>query len=130
MVTDDYSWGPSGSVAHYWSHANKINHREEGAEFKVWFWSLKKNTSLKIHLQVHACSHLTNQTLGVVFLNPDETGEVNFSVFINNTLFKVLDIWSRYPGKYRNLSADLWHDSALVVNLLGWDPHVVLISHS
>lgn len=22
VVTDDYSWGPSGSVAHYWSHAN------------------------------------------------------------------------------------------------------------
>lgn len=30
--TDDYSWGTSGSVTHYWAHANKINHREQGAE--------------------------------------------------------------------------------------------------
>ncbi len=35
VVSDDYSWGPSGNVAHYWSHANKINHGEEEAEFKV-----------------------------------------------------------------------------------------------
>lgn len=35
VVTDDYSWGPSGSVAHYWSHANRINRGEEEAEFKV-----------------------------------------------------------------------------------------------
>lgn len=33
--TDDYSWGPSGSVAHYWTHASAINHREEGAQFGV-----------------------------------------------------------------------------------------------
>lgn len=36
VVTDDYSWGPAAIVAHYWSHANKINHTEEKAEFKVW----------------------------------------------------------------------------------------------
>lgn len=31
--TDDYSWGTSGSLAHYWTYANKINHREKVAEF-------------------------------------------------------------------------------------------------
>lgn len=34
VVTDDYSWGPSGCVAHYWSHANKINQRKK--QFKPW----------------------------------------------------------------------------------------------
>ncbi|KAK1900966.1 Formate-dependent phosphoribosylglycinamide formyltransferase [Dissostichus eleginoides] len=33
--TDDYLWEPSGGVAHSWSHANEINHREEEAEFKL-----------------------------------------------------------------------------------------------
>ena len=36
VVTDDYSWGPSGTVAHCWTHANKINHRKEEAECKAW----------------------------------------------------------------------------------------------
>lgn len=37
VVTDDYSWGPSGTVAHCWIHANKINQRKEEAECKAWY---------------------------------------------------------------------------------------------
>lgn len=31
VVTGDYSWGPSGSAAHYWIPANSINPKEEEA---------------------------------------------------------------------------------------------------
>lgn len=36
VVTDYYSWGPSGTQARYWTHANKINLRKEEVECKAW----------------------------------------------------------------------------------------------
>lgn len=36
VVSDDYSWGPSVVLAHYWHYAKEINHTEAEAGFKVW----------------------------------------------------------------------------------------------
>lgn len=48
--TDDYSWGTSGSVAHYWSYANKMTEEQSCSNCKCTYKCLRLHVYTKPHL--------------------------------------------------------------------------------